>query len=160
MTANLITASANIIRLLCRNFTLTPVIIFAFFTEYVTICIQNIAYKLKVFSTKEKKTEMTSAERKKGILIHLKICNNLLGLRDEIKSRFEWMLIANCFQAAVMIITSSYYTIESIFDGYLAHVIWNSVDTAQFFFRVWLICYMADRLRQSVSNFTNSYFID
>ena len=97
---------------------------------------------------------------KKGNLNTFKICNNLLGLRDEIKSRFEWMLIANCFQAAVMIITSSYYTIESIFDGYLAHVIWNSVDTAQFFFRVWLICYMADRLRQSVSNFTNSYFID
>jgi hypothetical protein len=160
MTFNLVAASGNVFRLICRNLTLAPVIIFVFFTEYFAICIQTIVYEMKdLTSVQEKITKMESAERRKRILKELKICNALLRLTDQMKDPFEWMLIANCLQASVMIITSSYYTLESIFDGFLVHVIWNSLDVIQFFFRVWLICYMADRLRQSVSKILYLYSI-
>ena len=95
--------------------------------------------------------EIIPSIKRKKISALLEILTNLVRTANLVKSRFEWILIATCCQSTIMIIFSSYYAIESIFDGYLVHVIWNVSDVVQFFFRIWLICYMADRSKQSVS---------
>jgi len=133
------------IRIIFRFFTWSSAFLFTLFAECFVIFNQEVAKKLEEAPEKKPFTETTK------ISTLLEILTNLTRTADEVKSHFEWMLMAICCQSTIMIIVSSYYTIESIFDGYLVHVIWNASDVLQLVFRMWLICDMADRSKQSVS---------
>ena len=137
MCTNWFSISGNLIRLICRNFTLAPVLIFAIFGECIVLYIKTTCDKLEAFITADTIIyQASSTTLQKEISKLLKILTSLVEIANEIKNRFEWMLLINLFQSAIMIITSSYYTIESIFYGYLVHVIWNVSDVLQFFFRI------------------------
>lgn len=72
---------------------------------------------------------------------------------QDLKRSFELPLIINYILSIVMMITSSYYTVEFIHDRIAVVFLWEIIDVLQFFVRFCLICNTVDNLCKLVSKF-------
>ena len=143
----------NLIRIFCRLFTATSVFIFAILTQLVDIYSETISnlvetdtYNIVNIFDEHKKLQSKVAHYARNL-------ETLNYLVQDLKNCFEWPLIVNYFLSIVMMITSSYYTVEFIHDKIVVVSLWEIIDVVQFFVRFCLICTAVDNLCKLVSNF-------
>jgi len=82
---------------------------------------------------------------------NLRSLKQLYVATDLLHRHFGTMLAVNCFFTFITMITSSYYVIEYLKNGYVVVVCWDASDVLDSFVRFWLICHTSDRIREIVT---------
>jgi hypothetical protein len=143
----------NIIRLFCRLFTSTSVFIFVILSQLVDIYIEIISALVEVEISNTANIFAGQKEIKNQVAHYFSYLGTLNYASQHLKRSFELPLIINYILSIVMMITSSYYTVEFIHDRIAVVFLWEIIDVLQFFVRFCLICNTVDNLCKLVSIF-------
>ncbi len=130
-----------------------PVWIYLICGELVIFYYQRITNQLKLLCTMAARDLITNQKNflNMQFLKLLRPFNELYLATDLLHRRLSLMLLINCYLSFVIMLTSSYYTIEYISEKYYMGACWNGFDVFDSFLHYFLIFHTTDRLREAVT---------
>lgn len=133
---------SNAIRLTNTLFTLMAIWLFVFCSQVLMVYQEKMACRLQ---------EAVAASREEIVWEILTDCRILVKVKCRLLRDFRYMLTANCCLSVMVMLTSTYFFIDSIRTQMWPLVVWGSFSSVEFCLRFWLICHTTDRVRLSVS---------
>ncbi|EFX89767.1 hypothetical protein DAPPUDRAFT_310195 [Daphnia pulex] len=134
-------------------FTMIPVWIFIICSQLHTFYTRKLIAKLKLLCVVVRNTGVISSRTAvaQRTFSNLRSLKQLYLASDLLHRHFSTILMANCFQTFITMLTSSYYVIESFRKGYWVYFCLDGSDVLDAFVRFWLICHTSDRIRETIT---------
>lgn len=133
------------------SFTMIPVWIFIICSQLHIFYTRKLIAKLKLLCVMVRNTGVIPSRAvAQRSFSNLRSLKQLYEAADLLYLHFSTILVVNCCQTFITMLTSSYYFVESFRKSYWVFFCLDGSDVLDAFVRFWLVCHTSDQIRETV----------